>query len=70
MWTLWLVTFGTVVGQGGAPPAVTPLAIYQTDGECKSAIRTVSNGLTEVYGKTNTPVVGVFFCVPGAIAKR
>lgn len=70
MWTLWLVTFGVVVGQGGAPPVVTPLAIYQNETECSASIRATWSNLTQTYGKKDTPQIGTFLCVPGAMAKR
>jgi hypothetical protein len=70
MWTLWLITFGSVIGQGGASPVLTPLATYTSEAECKGAVTQVWNGLTEMYGKKNTPNPGVFICVPGALAKR
>jgi hypothetical protein len=70
MWTLWLVTFGSVIGQGGAPATVTPLATYQSDAECRVAISQTSSGLIAIYGKANTPSPGVFFCVGGALVKR
>lgn len=66
MWTLWLVSFGIVVGQGGAPVTVTALAIYKTEAECRASISQIYNGLTETYGKKNTPAPGTFFCVGGA----
>jgi hypothetical protein len=70
IWTLWLVTFGSVIGQGGAPATVTALATYQSQADCNTAIIQTSNGLVTTYGKTNTPSPGVFFCVSGAPVKR
>ena len=70
MWTLWLITFGSVIGQGGASPVVTPLATYQSEAECRTSISQIWNGLAEIYGKKNPPTPGTFFCVPGALAKR
>lgn len=70
MWTLWLITFGSVIGQGGAPAAVTPLATYQSDAECRASISQISDGLTATYGKKNTPSQGMFFCVGGAPVKK
>lgn len=71
IWTLWLISFASVIGQGGgAAPAVTALATYSSEAECKGAVVQVWNGLLEMYGKKNTPNPGVFICVPGALAKR
>lgn len=38
IWTLWLVTFGSVIGQGGAPAIVTEIATYQSQADCNNAI--------------------------------
>jgi hypothetical protein len=70
IWTLWLLTFGSVIGQGGAPATVTELATYQSQADCTNAIIQISNGLTATYGKKNTPNPGVFFCVGGSPVKR
>jgi hypothetical protein len=70
MWTLWLITFASVVGQGAAPAVVTPLATYQSQPECKTAITQALGSITETYGSKNPPSPGVMFCVPGTLAKR
>jgi hypothetical protein len=70
MWTLWLVIFGSVIGQGGAPATVTPLSTFPSEAECRASIYEIGNGLAATYGKKNTPNPGVFFCVGGAQVKR
>ena len=68
LWTLWLITFGPVTGQGGASVAVTPLAVYQAEAECKSSITHTLGGMEATYGKGTTP--GLLFCVGGTPIKR
>lgn len=65
MWTLWLITLGSIIGQGGAPAVITRLATYQSAADCQAAISQVWDGLRKTYGKQNTPSPGTFFCVPG-----
>lgn len=70
MWTLWLITLGSIIAQGGAPTVVTPLATYQSAADCQAAISQIWGGLRKTYGKHNTPTPGTFFCVPGTPLKK
>lgn len=69
MWTLWLITHATVIGQGGAPPVVTPLAIYQTQEECQGSLSQMYELIKSTWGKdASSP--GMAFCLRGTLAKR
>lgn len=68
MWTLWLITFA--VGQGSATPAVTPMATYQSQDECQTALGEMFDLIKKDYGTKNTPTPGVAFCVRGNLVKR
>ena len=65
MWTLWLVTFGSVIGNGGATPVVTAMSVFANEAECDQAISQQWADMTALYGKKNTPSPGLFICVPG-----
>jgi hypothetical protein len=66
MWTLWLICYATVMGQGGgAAPAVTPLATYQTQEECYQSIDQVYALMKKEFGMKNPPSPGLMFCVSG-----
>lgn len=70
MWTLWLITFGSVLVQGGAPATVTPLSTYATNSECFLAIEEVTTGLKRTYPGPKPLSPGLMFCVPGAPVKK
>lgn len=70
IWTLWLITFGAMNGQGGASVALTPLAMYQAEAECRTSIGHISIGLETTYGKANRPSPGIPFCVGGTPVTR
>lgn len=70
MWTLWLVTFANVIGQGGAPQVVTPLATYLTQPECFQAINAIALGLKKVYSENSPPSPGLMMCVPGTLVRK
>lgn len=71
MWTLWLITYATVMGQGGGgTPAVTPMAIYQSQEDCQAALSQMFESIKASYGTRNTPNPGLSFCVRGTLAKK
>lgn len=70
VWTLWLITYGSLVGQGSGTVVVTPMSSFQYQNDCLTAIQALTAGLNQTYGKKNTPVPGVFFCVFGVPVKR
>lgn len=73
IWTLWLLTFAPVTGQGAAQPIITELSTFGSQESCLNGIRLVDQGLRSIYAPTKTdspPSIGVFFCVPGNPAKH
>lgn len=74
IWTLWLLTRGLVITQGGrGPDTVTPLATFASQKECISAAYTTDKTIQEMYAPKPTDDhinIGTFFCVPGTPVKR
>jgi hypothetical protein len=70
MWTLWLVTFASVIGSGGAPTVVTPMSTFQSEAECRAAIVQVTNILQDSYGKKNTPSPGCLAIRAGRFGQK
>lgn len=70
MFTLWLITFVTVLGQGGATPAVTPMATYQSQEDCELALGQMFDFIKKEYGTKNTPNPGLAFCVRGNLVRK
>lgn len=63
-WTLWLLTSGSIITQGASPPpAATPIATYDSHDICVSALRQIYVDTTDIYGKKNGGLPGIFFCV-------
>lgn len=64
-WTLWLITAGTILGQGASTaPLPTPIATYNSHDDCIGSISYIYADVESVYGKKNTPKFpGFFFCV-------
>lgn len=65
VWTLWLITSGTIIGQGAShPSSVTPIASYSSHDDCISSLQQIYFDTKTVYGAKNTPQFpGFFFCV-------
>lgn len=70
MWTLWLITYATVIGQGGASPIVTPLATYQTQHDCQVSLEGMYAIIKSEYGPKNPPSPGLGFCVEGTLVRK
>jgi hypothetical protein len=65
IWTLWLITSGSIIGQGATPPPVAvPIATYDSHDLCIGALQQIYADTESVYGKKNAPrFPGFFFCV-------
>lgn len=70
IWTLWLITFGSVQGNGGAPVSVVPLATFQNQQECLTSINSVIEQLRVTYTGSTPPTPGIMICVHGVLVKR
>jgi hypothetical protein len=63
VWTLWLITLGSIISNGGATPVVTALATYPSERDCLVSLETIGVQISKEYGAKNTPSPGLMFCV-------